>query len=218
MEKAKRNGRVSVIAAVILCVIFIPVILINTIMIIKTFTDPEHLPGILGIKPAIVLSGSMSPLFEKNALIFVKETDTAQLKENDVICFMQDGAATTHRIDQVVVTDGQVSYITKGDANNTTDRLPVTPDQIEGIYIGHVAGLGGVAMFMQSTAGMIVFIVLPVVLYLAFDIISRKRDSSQEKDRTAELEAELAALKAKNEQPATQEAVNASMSDKTDGT
>ncbi|MBC8571218.1 signal peptidase I [Zongyangia hominis] len=194
-KKDKTTGRASMIISIILCVLFVPVILINTVMIVKTYTQPAHIPGIFGIKPVIVLSGSMAPEFDTNSLIFVKQTDTAALKAGDIICYLSDGAAITHRIEEVVTQDGQTRYITKGDANNTSDRLAVSPQQVEGVYIGHIAGLGGFAMFMQSTTGMILFIVLPILLYLAWDIFRRTQESKREKARTAQLEVELAKLR-----------------------
>lgn len=196
MSPRRKNGRVGVAVSILLCAIFVPVILINTIMIVKTYTEPEHLPGVFGVKPAIVLSGSMSPLFEPKALIFAKETDPAALREGDVICFLQNGTAITHRILRIETTDGQVRYVTKGDANNAEDALPVKPEQLEGRYIGQIAGLGGFAMFMQSTTGMILFIALPVLLYLAFDVLSRRKENRHDRERARELEKELAALRA----------------------
>ncbi len=200
--KKKKKGRAGMVVSIILCVIFIPIILINVTLIVKTYTNPDHLPDIFGVKPVIVLSGSMSPVFEAESLIFVKKTDTAQLAEGDIICYMTDGTAITHRIDEVKTEDGKTSYITKGDANNTVDSTTVSPEQVEGVYIGKINGLGGFAMFMQSTTGMIVFIVVPVLLYLAFDILMRRRESKKEKSRTAQLEAELEQLRASKEDPA----------------
>lgn len=199
--KTKRKGLASMIVSIVLCIIFIPVILINVTLIVKTYTNPDHLPDIFGVKPVIVLSGSMSPVFEAESLIFVKKTDASALKEGDIICYMTDGTAITHRIDEVKTENGQTSYITKGDANNTTDATAVTPDQVEGIYIGKINGLGGFAMFMQSTTGMICFIILPVLLYLAFDIWMRRHEAKKEKSRTAQLEAELEKLRASKEEP-----------------
>lgn len=200
--KKKKKGRAGMVVSIILCVIFIPIILINVTLIVKTYTNPDHLPDIFGVKPVIVLSGSMSPEFEAESLIFVKKTDTAKLAKGDVICYMTDGTAITHRIDEVKTEDGKTSYITKGDANNTVDSTTVSPEQVEGVYIGKINGLGGFAMFMQSTTGMIVFIVVPVLLYLAFDILMRRRESKKEKSRTAQLEAELEQLRASKEDPA----------------
>lgn len=193
--KTKNAKSVSTILGVLLCILFIPIIIINSLLIIKTYTDPNHIPGAFGIKPVLVLSGSMSPEFETNALIFVKEVDTTALKEGDVICYLTNGTAITHRIEEVVTEDGGMRYITKGDANNTIDRLPVYPEQVEGVYIGHIPALGGVAMFMQSTTGMILFIVCPLILYVLWDVLRRGKDNKKEKSRREELEAELEELK-----------------------
>lgn len=196
-EKAQKSGRASLLATILLLLIFVPIIIVNTTLIVKTYTQPEHLPGVFGYKPVIVLSGSMSPVFEPEALIFVKETPTDSLQKGDIICYLQEGAAITHRIEQVVNEAGQISYVTKGDANNTVDRLAVSPSQVEGVYVGKLDNVGGFAMFMQSTTGMILFIALPILLYLVFDILQRRKESRREQARAAQLEAELAALKAR---------------------
>lgn len=196
MDNGKRKSLTYRIISIALLIILIPVILVNLIMIIKTYARPDHLPDVFGIKPAIVLSGSMSPLFETNALIFVKEIDTDELTEGDVICFLQGGTAITHRIEKIILLDGEQCYITKGDANNTVDQLTVSSAQIEGRYIGQIAGIGKIVLFMQSTLGMILFIAVPVILYLVFDIISKNKESRKEKVRTSELEKELERLRA----------------------
>ncbi len=201
MNKAATSitGKISTIVSVIICVILIPIIILNTMMIVKTYTEPDHLPDVLGVSPVVVLSGSMAPTFDTSSLIFIKDADYENLEVGDVICFLQSGTAITHRIIDVVTEDGQVSYVTQGDANNTADRLPVTPDQIEGVYFHHFEELGGAVMFMQTTTGMILFVVAPVVLYLIFDIFKRRNESKDERSRTAELEEELAKLRAEKD-------------------
>ena len=87
--------------------------------------------------------------------------------------------------------------VTQGDANNTADQQAVTADQIQGIWKGiRIGGLGDFVMFMQSTTGMILFIICPLLLFILWDIWRRWRLDKAEAARTAELEAELAALKA----------------------
>lgn len=200
MGNERKSGRVGWLATALILLIFVPVIVVNTILIVKTYISPEHLPGVFGYKPVIVLSGSMSPVFEPEALIFVKETPPEQLAKGDIICFLQEGTAITHRIDEVISEAGQTSFVTKGDANNTADRLAVSPSQVEGVFVGKIDGLGGFAMFMQSTTGMILFIALPILLYLLFDIVQRRRESKREREHAAQLEAELAALRSRREQ------------------
>lgn len=180
----------------LLCLILIPVILINTTMIVKSYLQPEKIPSVFGFSPVVVLSGSMYPAFDTNSLIFIKNVDTDTLVQGDIICYLENGTtAVTHRIHEILEEDGAVTYITKGDANNTPDRMSVSPSQVQGKYIGHVEGVGGTVMFMQSPTGMILFIALPMAVYFAVDIFLTQKEKKGEKKRTEELEAELAELR-----------------------
>ncbi|KMZ53558.1 signal peptidase I [Dorea sp. D27] len=199
MREAKRKKRRLVtVVNILLCAILIPVILINVAVIINSYVHPEEIPGLFGIKPVAVLSGSMEDTFKTGDLIFIRKTDTASLKEGDVICYLESGQAVTHRIARTESGgDGGTKYITKGDANNAEDQKAIEPGQIQGIWTGlRVGGMGNFVLFLSSTTGMIVFIVCPVVLFLIGDIILRWRTDRKEKSRADKLEAELAALKA----------------------
>lgn len=194
--KAKRVTASGVLG-VVLCAVFIPVILVNLVLIVGGFLHPDELPGVFGIKPAVVLSGSMEPTISAGDLIFVSGCDPEQLHEGDVVCYLSSGKAVTHRIVSVTAgEDGKVRYVTQGDANNATDRLAVSADQVEGVWSGaRVAGLGNAILFMQTPAGMVLFIVCPLALFFAWDIWRRRRLDKAEEARTAQLERELAALR-----------------------
>lgn len=187
--------RFGIVLSIALCVVFIPVNILNMIIIVRTRITPEHIAGIFGIKPVIVLSGSMSPAFETNALIFIRETDVSSLKVGDIICYMTDDSPIAHRICDIVEEDGHIRYITKGDANSIKDDFFVRPEQVEGIYVGHIPGVGRFRPFMQSTTGMIICIVCPIALYLVWDYFRRRREGKAEEAKRAELEAELNRLR-----------------------
>lgn len=193
----KKSGRVGFIVSIVLLIILIPIITVNVIFIVKSYTDKDGIPSVLGFKPIIVLSGSMSPAFETGSMIFVRETDTTKLKVGDIICYMSGESAVTHRITEVVNKGGEISYITKGDANNAPDRIPVNPEAVEGVYIKHIDKLGSYAMFMQSTTGMILFIVLPLLLYLIFEMTRRSLQAKRDKDQYELLQKELEELRRK---------------------
>ncbi len=202
-QTKKPFGRVLLNAiGIILCVIFIPVILVNLVLIVKTYTDADHIPSVAGYSPVICLSGSMEPTFSTGDMIVIhRAADPAGLREGDVICYLTDERiAVTHRIIEVKDLDGQVRYVTQGDANNTPDQLAVSPGQVEGVYTGvHIPKLGSLAMFMQTTTGMLLFIVCPLLLLVGWDILRRNMDARQEKARTQELEARLRELEDKKE-------------------
>lgn len=201
-NKISKKSRIGAAVNIILCVILIPVILMNVAVIVSSYIYPDEIPGIFGIKPVAVLSGSMEDTFLTGDLIFVKKAAGSSLKEGDVICYLMDGQAVTHRIVSVEQgQDGQVSYITKGDANNTEDRGAVRPEQVQGVWTGgRIGGMGNFVIFLSSTTGMIVFIVCPVFLLVVWDVVRRWRADKKEKSHTAELEAELNELKARSAQ------------------
>lgn len=200
-SQKKRESKGSVVwnvLGIILCLVLIPVIVINVVLIVSNLKDPDHMPGVAGIRPTIVLSGSMEPAFYPGDVILIKDTDHPEaLQVGDVVCYQYSGKATTHRVMQVLESEGKISYVTKGDNNNVEDRLAVEPDQIEGVWTGtRIPKLGNVLMFAQTSMGMLVLIICPLAALLAWDLLKRKRSGGKEKKRTEELEAELAALKA----------------------
>lgn len=197
MGRQKRKGKkAGNILGIILCIILIPIIIVNVILIVNTYLRPEKIPGVFGIRPVIVLSGSMEPEFLPGDLIFIQDTTAAGLKEGDVICYMEDGAAVTHRIMAVNEEDGAVRYTTRGDANNSDDQKQVEQSQIQGIYKGKkITGAGNVVMFMQSTTGMILFIVCPIILLIVWDIIYRRKADKEDREERKRLEKELEELR-----------------------
>lgn len=212
-QKKEGGARQTIlnVFGVILCVIFIPVIILNVVMIVKSYTQPDEMPSVFGVSPVIVLSGSMSPAFEAGDMIFVQKTDPYALQVNDVICYMEEESAVTHRIVEIQERDGAPLYITKGDANNAADAVPVTVDQVKGKYMGFcISKLGNLAMFMQSTIGMVVFIVGPLLLIVLWDVVRRALasrrnagESQKLRQETEQLQQELERLRAQAGQAAS---------------
>lgn len=185
----------------ILCLIFIPAILCNMILIVRSYMDTEKLPMVFGVSPVIVMSGSMYPTFEAGDMIFLQKVDPEAVQEGDVICYFADNdknTAITHRVVGVETgEDGKPVYITRGDANNVEDRIGVTPDMIQGRYTGFtIAGLGNVAVFLQSPLGMVLCIVCPLALILLWDGIRRAMSSKRRAKSARGMEEELERLRA----------------------
>lgn len=200
-EKSTVNHKVLTVIGALLCVILIPILVINITLIVKSYTNKDEVPKIGGYAPLIVLTGSMEPNIKSGDLIIVKQIDGSGVKEKDVIAFFDpDGNGTsilTHRVNEVYEEDGTLYFRTQGDANNAEDRLPVSEDKLVGIYTDvRIVGAGNVAMFMQTTAGLVVCVVVPLVLLIAWDIIRRKKYEKKNQQDTEALLAELEALKA----------------------
>lgn len=186
------------VIGILMCLVLVPMLAVNITLIVKSYMHPEQVPDFLGYKPFIVLSGSMEPSIMTGDLIVSGKADAANLQVGDVVSYRVDNAVVTHRIKEVVQENGSVHYVMQGDNNNTADETMVTPEMVEGTYLFRVKGMGNFAMFMQTTTGMLLFIVGPLALFIIYDMVRRRLGEQKEKSRTAELEAELARLKAGN--------------------
>jgi len=211
--ETNRKSRVGVgtILGIILCIILIPALIVNITLIVKSFLYPEEVPSFMGYKPFIVLTGSMEPVFYSGDLVMVKEVEADSLQVGDVIAFREGTAVITHRIVQVEGEGPDLRFITKGDNNNVNDRRPVTVEQLEGVYLYRISKLGNFAMFMQTPVGMALFIALPLLSFILYDILRRTLFERKKAQRTKELEAELESMRqqleanAKKEDPPKQE-------------
>lgn len=204
-EKSKSNTLHKIMSAVgvALCVVFGFMLICNLTIIIKGTINPEMPPSVLGNTPLVVRSGSMSGTapdhIEVGDLIFVAPAKPDELKVGDIIAFKEKDSTsvTTHRIIEVVKQeDGTFAYSTKGDANNVADEEQVTEDRLVGVYKGRIPKVGDFAMFLQTPIGMIVFIGVPLLAFIIYDIIRRQKYANKENEKTAELEAELERLRA----------------------
>lgn len=200
--KAKRiiNIVVDVVVAVILA--FALILAISTIVSKKKGYD--QYTEIFGSAYLAVESDSMVPTFEKGDLIkikMVKGNDAANLDKGDIITFKStrvtaDGKTVlnTHRIVKVNKVNGKVvSYVTKGDGNDNEDASSVLVDEVVGIYKGKAGGIGKVFLFMQTSAGFFVCVVLPTLLIVAYCAVNLVLVIRKEKKKQTE-EAVVAKL------------------------
>lgn len=199
-SKKGRPGQIITAVSLALCIIFGLMLICNLTIIIKGELFPEKPPSVLGITPMVVLSGSMSGEAEDHIevgdLVFVGRADPAELEVGDVIAYMNGGSTVTHRITAIESdADGDLLFTTKGDANNAADTSPVSEDQLVGIYRWRIPKVGDFALFLQQPMGMLLFVGVPVLAFLIYDILRRQKYANRQSQRAAELEAELERLR-----------------------
>lgn len=105
-------------------------------------------PTIFGYYPAIVISGSMSGSIEVNDMVIVHQQDDYHV--GDVVAYKTAHSLVTHRI----VDETDQGFVTKGDANNAPDRVPVSEDQILGKVVSVIPGIGVVYEWIHTPLGM----------------------------------------------------------------
>lgn len=139
----------------------------------------------------VVASGSMSKKHESNdylntnhldnqfqtydiILLDTKE-DFSSLEIYDIIAYRNDEKINIiHRIIQIENTAEGVRYVTRGDANNSTDRYHPKAEDVIGVYKDkRIPIIGIFILFFQSPSGLVTFIAL-VYCLLMLDRFSSK--------------------------------------------
>lgn len=200
-QKEKNQQKVLTIIGAVLCVILIPILIINLTLIVKSYVNTDEVPKIGGVCPLIVLTDSMLPEISSGDLIICEEIDAKDVKVGDVISFFDPAgngsSVVTHRVIEIVEEDGVTKWRTRGDNNNTEDKVLVPFENLVGIWGGtRIAGAGSVAMFLQTTPGLIVCVVCPLALLVGYDVLRRRKYDKAKQEDTDALLAELEALRA----------------------
>lgn len=202
MNKEKKSGssKVFTVIGTILCIILVPILLINLTLIVKSYLNKDEVPSVGGRLPLIVLTDSMYPMIESGDLIICKTISAEAVRVDDVISFFDPAgngtSIVTHRVVEILYQDGGIFFRTRGDNNNTEDKDLVPGEKLVGLYQTRIPGAGNVAMFMQTTTGLVVCVLLPILLLVGYDLIRRRHYEKNKKQDTDKLLAELEALRA----------------------
>lgn len=169
---------------IIVCMVLVPVLIMNISIMIQANTNKDEVPSVFGYKPFIVLSGSMETEIKKGDLIIVEVTDPATLKVDDVIAFRDaQETVTTHRIIEIVEKDGETYFITKGDNNDSQDQNLVEFDDVEGIYVTRIPGVGNMLNSLaEPTTIVIVVLGVTVIFGIAFVVSNKKQREAEQKE------------------------------------
>ncbi len=161
----------------ILSIFLALVLIMNLTIVIKSYVNPDKVPSVLDKKLFIVETDSMKPFFNGGDLIVTKNVDPKTLEVGDVIAYSEGKVVVTHRIEEIQEEEDKLQFITKGDANNAADIEPISEDNVESIYWFRIKGMGKIAMFMQTPFGMFLFVGLPVIGFIVYDILRQKKKS-----------------------------------------
>ena len=134
----------------------------------------------------VIMSGSMEPTIMTRDAIIVQRVDEGKLKKDDIITYKSEdpyfyGIMITHRIVDITTVDGETVYVTKGDDNNTADRLKVKENQIYGKVVMVIPKIGYIQAFLATSYGWIIAVVIPCVGIIVYDMIKLLKNIAKNK-------------------------------------
>lgn len=211
---------IGTVLLAVLCVILIPLLAINITLIVKGALYPDELTDVFNIAPVAIdntyMEGENEGCFNEGALVFIKTFDTDEerqaIEQGDVVAFrwLEDDGSVNFTVYRIlgVTRDEETGLITSVSvrADNVpegegTAPIPVEIGDVVGILNGSVDHLGAFAMFLMQPLGVLLFVGVPVVIYVVVDIIRitihnrkvRKAESDELRDKDEEI-ARLRAL------------------------
>lgn len=208
-EKISEKNKVLTVIGIVLCVILVPILIVNCTLIVKSMINKDEVPTFADVFPLIVLTDSMYPEIKSGDVIVCYSVEADDVEVGQVISFFDpEGNGTTvvtHKVIEILYDEnGARSFRTQGINNNTPDDTPVPEANLVGRFTGiRLPFLGNIALFMQTTTGLIVCVVVPIILLVGYDIIRRK---IYEKNKTEDVDALRAELEQLRQAAATQNA------------
>jgi signal peptidase I len=125
-------------------------------------------------------TGSMAPNYPTGSLAVVEPVDAARVKPGMVIVFedpLVSGRLVAHRVVKRLPGESP-RWVTKGDANDANDPVPISASAIQGRARWAIPGAGRVVSAATGWLAVVVLVGLPLALLLATELRARWRRSS----------------------------------------
>lgn len=124
-------------------------------------------PLAFGMRPLVVLSGSMEPVLHVGDVTVVQRIAPREARVGDVVTFKapDGGRVTTHRVRATRRTDaGRYAFTTKGDANNAVERWTLAADGQLSRAVYRVPLVGHGLLAIATPLGWALLVGLPLLL------------------------------------------------------
>ena len=164
---------------VLLTLILLSAVVCNSYILITRNVNGNKNVKVFGFSSAVVLTGSMYDVIEPNDIVIARSQNDYQV--GDIIMFDNGTSVVTHRIVKIQLD----KYVTKGDANNVSDKEPVSKEKIIGRVILIIPKMGVVLSFFQTPVGML-SIVLGVFLLIQLPAFVKSKTTKEETENAKE--------------------------------
>lgn len=149
----------------------------------------DHVPSVFGFSFLRVVTGSMEPTIPVGVMIIVRNTDADKVKTGDIICFYSSDPSiedlpNTHRVVEIRNENGDISFVTKGDATDKIDPYPVTADRLVGVYLRSFS-VGKIYDIIHNPAFFFFGLLLPMIGVIFFEFLKAKNSMFKKEDTDA---------------------------------
>lgn len=147
-------------------------------------------PPLFGYSLDTILSGSMEPAIKTGAMIVRARAAPEEIKLGEVIAFNVEGLdhPVCHRVIEIIKTEEQISFRTKGDANESPDEWVVDADHLIGKIVFNLSWVGSITQFVKKPYGFALVVGLPAAIAIALEIKKNLKPKPNRRRRSRLIE------------------------------
>ena len=126
-------------------------------------------PQLAGYRSFTVRSGSMTPAIETGDVVVTSPISPLGARVGDVVTFVDPegtGKLFSHRVQSVRAVGDEVAFVTRGDANTSTERWRVPADGRIGRVAYRIPKVGYALSYIDSAPARLALIAIPALLLL----------------------------------------------------
>jgi len=197
MEKLLENKIFKICSSIIEWIVIIVLIFLIILVGVQKFSNRGNF---FGYRIYTIISGSMIPTYNVGDTVLIKEMTADNIEIGDAVTYLGEGGdlngkIITHQVVDIEFDDhGKYLFHTKGIANNIEDPI-VSQDQVLGKVIHKFFFLTMLGKLTTSMPLLFIFVVIPLAIIIAIEIIKLVYKSDEEIDK--EVKEELEEIKEK---------------------
>ena len=141
--------------------------------VLGAFVLAVGLPNLFGARSLTVMSGSMEPAIGTGDVVVAVQIPPVDARVGDIVTFrdpLNHARLITHRVREIHVRGDLVTFVTKGDSNSSLEQWAVPQTGTIGRVSFHIPRIGYMMVWIRSTVGLLMLIVLPTLLLGASEL------------------------------------------------
>jgi signal peptidase I len=145
-------------------------------------------PVTFGARPLVVLTGSMEPALDTGDVVITKAIPPGEARVGDIVTFRdphRGGRLVTHRVRDVSARGSRIGFVTRGDANNASDRWEVGARDEVSRSVVRIPELGHVLSLLHRPAGVVALVFVPLLALLVLELLGIWRPRREEAEGEA---------------------------------
>jgi signal peptidase I len=139
------------------------------VLAVSALSSVERMP----VRVLKVLSGSMTPAIRTGDAVVVRGVTPSAVRVGDVVTFrdpLDSSRLITHRVRGMRFSGETASFVTRGDANNTSEHWSVPLHGRVGLVRRRLPKAGYAMEGLQSPPGRLLLIVVPALVLCAIEL------------------------------------------------